>query len=291
MNPDVSVDQTTNRPAQPPTLTPAPGIPIPIGTLPGMMGTSPAFARKPTSLPPAPQITQPLTAISLGFQMAFNQVTSPTATGNVIQGYRIYRNTTQNSFNSNASGGGSVLIRTIHHDTTHLGAVTVQDQTGASKTYFYFVTSVDTFGQESLPAAFTNGAGTATSGTVNFTSQVLLAAGQTTTSTTDTSFSPTALTNTIATHGNPVMISFFCVAGNQTNLKNTYFNLYRDSVIVGNAGCQLMGNGQQASDTVGFTFIDTPTAASHTYEVKWHVDAGPTTGNAFNLVLQTVELG
>src|SRR6516164_9591864 len=100
MNPDVSVDQTTQRPVQPPTVGNVPGVSIPFATLTATMATSKAFAKKSTSLPPAPMVSSPLAAITNGFQMAFTQLTSPTATGNTIDSYRIYRNTTVNGFQS-----------------------------------------------------------------------------------------------------------------------------------------------------------------------------------------------
>jgi hypothetical protein len=287
MNPDVSVDQTTQRPAIPPTSGSVPGVPIPFGTLTAAVKAT--FAQKPTSRPPAPQITSPLSAIQNGFQMAFNQVMSPTATGNVINGYRIYRNTTTNTFNSNASGGGSVLIRTILQDATHLGAVTVQDITGPNKTYFYFVTSVDTFGQESLPASFINGAGTVTSGTVNFTSQAI-AGTNTTTSTTFVSFGA-GLTTTITTHGGPVLVTFYVAVGNNTANDGVQFELFRDGVAVSNASCLFVGTGiAGVTNTIGFVYLDSPTAASHTYEAKWLALTGGT-ATASNPVLQTIELG
>jgi hypothetical protein len=287
MNPDVSVDQTTQRPAIPPTAATVPGVPIPFGTLTAAVKTT--FAQKPTSLPPAPQITAPLSAIQNGFQMAFNQVMSPTATGNVINGYRIYRNTTTNTFNSSASGGGSVLIRTILQDATHLGAVTVQDITGPNKTYFYFVTSVDTFGQESLPAKFINGAGTVTSGTVNLTSQATLGTN-TTTSTTFVSIGG-GLTSTITTHGSPVLVTFYSGCGNNTANDGVQFELFRDGVGIPVAACAFVGTGiAGTSNTIGFVYLDSPTAASHTYEVKWQALTGGTATSS-NPVLQTVELG
>src|SRR5260370_13404269 len=92
--------------------------------LPILIRTHPQFAQKLVStLPPHPQISQVLTAIPLGFQMAFNQLTSPTVYGNTIDSYRIYRNTNSNSFS------GAVRIRTVKHDPTHQGAVTDQDTT------------------------------------------------------------------------------------------------------------------------------------------------------------------
>lgn len=100
--------------------------------------------------PPAPTISQSLTATPLGYQFSFNQVNLG-STADVIDSYRVYRNTT-NSFS------GSTLQRTFRHDPTHLGAIVFQDNVGANKTDYYWVTSVNTIGLESSATAAQSGA-------------------------------------------------------------------------------------------------------------------------------------
>src|SRR5258708_38629410 len=142
----------TERPVQWPTVggTNAPGS-IPIHALPVLVHNNIQLANKPASPPPHPTIAQTLTALPLSLQFSFNQVTLPIDATNVISSYRVYRNTSANNFS------GATLMRTFVHDPTR-GAITVQDNTGGGKTYYYFVTSVDTTGQESSPVGAQAGA-------------------------------------------------------------------------------------------------------------------------------------
>lgn len=115
--------------------------------LPIVINSTPGIIPIPNSLPPTPQLNTPLAGTATGFQFSFNQVTVPAGATNAISSYRVYRNTL-NVFNQN-------LIQTIAHDPTHVGAVTVTDTIIAAtgQSYYYWVTSVDTSGQESLPRA------------------------------------------------------------------------------------------------------------------------------------------
>lgn len=124
----------------------APITPIPVSQiLPIVMQNNIALARKPTNMPPPPQIVVPLNAITGGLQFSFKQLILPPGYTNVIDSYRIYRNILANNFS------GALMLRTFRQDPTNQGAITFQDNTGSGKTYYYFITSVDTRSQESRP--------------------------------------------------------------------------------------------------------------------------------------------
>lgn len=270
----------TERPVQWPT----PGTPS--GIMPIL--TQKALARKPGTIPPHPQISQVLTAIPLGFQMAFNQLTSPTPYGNVIDSYRIYRNTSANSFS------GAALIRTITHDATHQGAVVVQDQTGGGKTYFYFVTSVDTFGQESAPGAFLNGAGSATSQNAN--PNIAQAVGSTSNPTTVSASYVTIpeMTVTLTTKGNKLLIIFSYVMISSTVGYAFSLAFFRDGSQV---SADFDGQIHVAAATsvqipASLSFIDIgATAASHTFDMRWKAGSGSPQIVGIERTFQVVELG
>src|SRR5690242_17571915 len=104
-----------------------------------------AMTTGPTTKPPAPQIASPLVGTATGFQFSFNQVTMPPGQTNIIAAYRVYRNSL-NVFSRN-------LVHTFTADLTKKGAIVFTDTVvpAAGLNYFYWVTSVDTFGNESLP--------------------------------------------------------------------------------------------------------------------------------------------
>jgi len=135
------------------------------------------LAQKPLSIPPAPQIAIPTTGTATGFQFSFNQVQVPTGATNVIAAYRVYRNT-QNIFIN------SSLVHTFVHDPTHKGPITFSDvitaATGAN--YYYWVTSVDTTGQESLPNSAQSAAVAGSAGSTPFSTTTGFAYTSTTTS-------------------------------------------------------------------------------------------------------------
>ena len=115
-----------------------------------------------SSAPPAPTISQTLTATPLGYQFAFDQV-DLSGTQDVMASYKVYRNTT-NTFS------GSTLLQTIAQDPTATGAIVVQDRVGGGQTYYYFVTAVDTSGRESGHTSAQSGA--VTSGSASLDSDV-----------------------------------------------------------------------------------------------------------------------
>lgn len=120
------------------------------------------LAQKPTTLPPSPQITKTLQGTATGFQFSFNQVIVPTGQSNVIDSYRVYRNTV-NVANRN-------LVHTFKHDPTHQGAIVYSDliREATASSYYYWVTSVDTFGQESAQQAAQSGTVAGSAGSTPF---------------------------------------------------------------------------------------------------------------------------
>lgn len=100
--------------------------------------------------PPAPSINQSLIGTPLGYQFSFNELSG--ALTSVIQTYRVYRNTTNNS-------GTATLLLTVPHDPKQSGAIVVDDTivpaTGAA--YFYWVSAVNTSGLESSLTAAQSG--------------------------------------------------------------------------------------------------------------------------------------
>jgi hypothetical protein len=100
--------------------------------------------------PPAPSINQSLIGTPLGYQFSFNELSG--ALTSVIQTYRIYRNTTNNS-------GTATLLLTVPHDPKQSGAIVVNDTivpaTGTA--YFYWVSAVNTSGLESSLTAAQSG--------------------------------------------------------------------------------------------------------------------------------------
>ncbi len=97
--------------------------------------------------PPAPTVTQNLTATPLGYQFTFDQIVLLAGTEDVMKCYKVYRNSS-NSFS------GATVIQTIPDDGKNDGApITVQGRTGGGHTYYYWVTSVNTIGLESTATA------------------------------------------------------------------------------------------------------------------------------------------
>jgi hypothetical protein len=272
---------------QSPVSLDVPGFSVP----PAVLQTLMVGAPKPVSPPPHPQVTAQLSAIPLGYQFAFNQLVSPTPYNNIITAYRIYRNKMANSFS------GAQLIRTITHDSTHQGAVTVQDSTGGNVNYFYFVTAVDSTGQESnQPGAFQ--ASPVTSGTV---SNIAIATPTTNSpSTTSGTYSVIAeMTITLTTHGNKVLVLF-----NGSFADTSGVNSARAAIAVFKDGSQLTtdyifdllptGGPTGVVDVISsMSVVDNPTAASHTYDVRFKLLNGTGGVSAVNLArsLQVVEIG
>lgn len=280
-----ALHKITERPVQWPNLTGAntPGSgSVPVQTLPIIIKNNPALAPKPSTLPPHPQISQTLTGIPLGFQFAFKQLVSPTPYGNQIDSYRIYRNVLANNFS------GALLIRTIKHDSTHLGAVTVQDSVTGGKQYYYFVTAVDTTGQESKIGAFQGSA--VTSGNAN--PNVGNAAGTTVgPATNSASFSVLAeMTQTVTTKGNKVLVTFHGVFLETNGVCRVSIAVFRDGTQISDTVSQdLTGNALRFA--VPITWIDSPSAGSHTYDIRWSTNANTATNDGTSRSLQVVELG
>jgi hypothetical protein len=288
------IDSIPSQPVAPPNGS------VPIApTSPIVMVNSPGLQMKPGNTPPPPQIAQKLTSIPLGYQFAYNQLVSPTPYGNIINSYRIYRNTKSNNFS------GALLIRTMVHDKTHQGSVTVQDTVSGTQTYYYFITAVDTFGQESTSNPFQSGAVTSGNANPNALSVVGTTGLASTTSGTYSVVPEMTLTATF--HGGKVLLIFtgsFTIQTSSGTLTTTgEFAIFRDGVQLSPAtNGYFISNGANESTTVPNTnidipvsiaFIDQPSAGSHTYDVRWAIFNGPgtllITGPSRNF--QAVELG
>jgi fibronectin type 3 domain-containing protein len=130
----------------------------------------------PTTLPPAPQIASPLVGTATGFQFSFNQVTVPPGQANVIAYYRVYRNNL-NVFSRN-------LVHTITANPSKTGAIVFTDTIvpAAGLNYYYWITSVDTFGNESLPQQAQSGTVVGSAGSTPFSTTSSFAYTSTTTS-------------------------------------------------------------------------------------------------------------
>src|SRR5882672_925171 len=130
----------------------------------------------PTTLPPAPQIASALVGTATGFQFSFNQVTMPAGQANVVAYYRVYRNSL-NVFSRN-------LVHTFTANPNKTGAIVFTDTIvpAAGLNYYYWITSVDTFGNESLPQPAQCGTTVGSSGSTPFSTTSSFSYTSTTTS-------------------------------------------------------------------------------------------------------------
>lgn len=284
------LQKITERQVQWPTVA---SSAIPIHALPVIVKNNIALANKPASLPPHPTIAQTLTALPLSLQFSFNQVTLPIGATNVISSYRVYRNTSANNFS------GATLMRTFVHDPTRQGAITVQDNTGGGKTYYYFVTSVDTTSLESTPVGAQAGAVTSSNANPNISSPTPTTSSPQTTSTTFATLAE--MTSTITTKGNPVLVIFsgtFIATFGTAAAVQLDLAIFRDGSQIGN----IQSTTWFASAGSGFLMdsfseLDQPAAGSHTYTAQWRVGPGQAgvgwavTNNLKARQLQVIELG
>lgn len=125
---------------------------IPASAAPVLMHNNIALVPKPNLPPPPPAIVSPLIGTGTGFQFSFNQVTAPAGATNVISGYKVYRNTA--NFQP-----GAQLVATYPQTAASTGPIVHNDHllTSGGSHYFYWVSSVDTTGQESTPKAAQSG--------------------------------------------------------------------------------------------------------------------------------------
>lgn len=289
----------TSRPVTWPTVggSNAPGS-VPVHALPVLVHNNIQLANKPASPPPHPTIAQTLTALPLSLQFSFNQVTLPIGATNVISSYRVYRNTSANNFS------GATLMRTFVHDPTRQGAITVQDNTGGGKTYYYFVTSVDTASNESTAVGAQSGAIVSQNANPTTASAVGSTSNPSTVSASYVVIPEMTVTATFK--GNKVIIVFtgsFGITTVSTTLVTTgEFAIFKDGAQLTPSPGYFITNGANVSTSVPSTgldipvsisFLDQPSAASHTYDVRWAIFNGPGTLNGIGTArtLQVVELG
>jgi hypothetical protein len=100
---------------------------------------------------PAPTIASPLVTIPTGYQFSFLQVRLPLSSTLAISSYKIYRNTANNS------ASASVIQSVIHHQANLGVPVLIQDNQPNGVTQFYWVSAVNTSGQESNLVAAQSG--------------------------------------------------------------------------------------------------------------------------------------
>lgn len=155
----------------------APTATLPSSAAPVVYHNNISLAAKPNLPPPAPAITKVLNGTGTGFQFSFNQVTVPPGATNVISGYKVYRNI------SNFQPGAT-LIATYPHTPARPGPIAHNDHliTSAGNNYYYWVTSVDTLGNESTPKAAQNAAVPGNAGVIPFSQTTGFAYTATTTS-------------------------------------------------------------------------------------------------------------
>jgi len=271
----------------------SPGDSVGIHAFPIIVNNNAQIAKKPGTLPPHPTIAQQLTALPLSLQFSFNQVTSPTPYGNTIDSYRVYRNASANNFS------GATLVRTFKHDPTHQGPITVQDNTGAGKTYYYFVTTVDTTAQESVAVAASPGAVVVTSQAANPTigQAVGVTSNPSTSSTSYATLTDMTLTKTVK--GGPILLLFttILVSSNLSVSSGAFFAFFRDGVQISTdflINILTISAGVQEEPLCHISYLDSgESVGSHTYDVRWK-----SVGTASNPIavgiqrsFQLVELG
>jgi len=95
---------------------------------------------------------------------------------------------------------------------------------------------------------------------------------------------------TVVNKGNPVLITFNGALSNNTAGHNTVYALFRD-------GSQLSGSMTLSTPTANgiypacLIFMDVPSAASHTYEIKWLCASGSIATAEVGYQMQLIELG
>lgn len=131
----------------------------------------------------------------------------------------------------------------------------------------------------------------------NIVNAVGSTSGPTTTSTTFVTIPE--MTATITTKGNKVLITFsgtFLFSGTLTSgLITAFAAIFKDGVQVsGWSAHAVFPTTALGSFTLALSFVDSPTATSHTYDVRWSMGSGSSltlTGVSTNRQLQVVELG
>ncbi|HEV1992516.1 MAG TPA: hypothetical protein VGR34_06595, partial [Candidatus Dormibacteraeota bacterium] len=116
--------------------------------------------------------------------------------------------------------------------------------------------------------------------------------GPTTTSTTFAVLSE--MTKTITTKGNKVLITFWVIIYDATGAggPDAIFGLFRDGTQITTSG-SISLEASFAYRQVTITYVDSPTAASHTYDIRWKSSGGAHVITALTTArgLQVTELG
>lgn len=244
-----------------------------------------------TSAPPAPTISQTLVGTPTGFQFAFIQVALPVGTQDVVQSYRIYRNTVNNS-------ATKTYLTTVPHDATATGAIVFFDPAPNGQVYYYWITAVNTSGLESALTAAQSSAQTTltpidSSGNVVLKNIVQIQGSPSATTLSGGTFVVVPdMTTTLTTHGNNILCTFFGIfeyASGVSGSSEVQVALFRDGV----QASPVFPAGALFRFPVTFSWLDQPPAGSHTYDIRWRVTSGTATfqANGNSRALQIVELG
>lgn len=113
----------------------------------------------------------------------------------------------------------------------------------------------------------------------NISSPTPTTSGPATTSTTYATIAE--MTTTITTRGNKILLLFSAsvvVANSGHGNCTAAIAFFRDGTQVGPTFIVTVIDTGLPEQTPGFTFIDLPTAASHTYDVRWKVESNTTAG-------------
>jgi hypothetical protein len=95
----------------------------------------------------------------------------------------------------------------------------------------------------------------------------------------------------LTTKGNKVFIAFACTFNNSTSGGSVYFRAFVDGQPL---SIQVLGASPIVGQNVSasFSFVDVPSAGTHTYDIRWQVTAGTvSTATGTDRSLQVVELG
>jgi hypothetical protein len=98
------------------------------------------------------------------------------------------------------------------------------------------------------------------------------------------------MTKTITTKGNKVLILFSGVFQHTDATQAATFDIYRDG---SSLSATSLIDIPVANENFPITIakLDSPSAASHTYDIRWATTGATLTGRALNRLLQVVELG
>jgi len=99
------------------------------------------------------------------------------------------------------------------------------------------------------------------------------------------------MTQTITTKGNKVIVIFSITILSGFDNTQINFQIFKDGSALSDEYEFVYNVSGTNIATFGFSFLDSPTAASHTYDVRWHGTGQTITALRLARRLQVVELG